>query len=291
MCNVPDDSAARWTAAMRRGDFHAAWRISDRVLEQHRRAGHDFAAPRHEQWVWDGTALDGKHVLVRCYHGLGDTIMLARLLPGLACLAAHVTVWAQPVLIPLLRTLAGHCDLMPLHDGTPDVDYDVDLESMELLHALHISLDTLPARVPYLHVEPAPFCAELGLLAQAGDWDERRSIPSDLLGLLARGRDAVSFQLGSSIPGTRDASTPDLLELAGRLRTTKLVVTVDTMLAHLAGALGVPTWTLLPFEADWRWMADRTDSPWYPTMRLFRQPRPGDWQSVICQVREALATS
>jgi ADP-heptose:LPS heptosyltransferase len=99
-----------------------------------------------------------------------------------------------------------------------------------------------------------------------------------------------SFQLGSVLPGMRDASTPDALELAARVQAMDLVITVDTMLAHLAGALGVRTWVLLPFDADWRWLADRTDSPWYPTARLWRQPRPGDWRSVLHSVRTELAT-
>ncbi|MBV9543043.1 MAG: ADP-heptose--LPS heptosyltransferase, partial [Chloroflexi bacterium] len=146
------------------------------------------------------------------------------------------------------------------------------------------------APVPYFHLS-APddrIRGSIGLLAQAGDWDARRSVPPDLLAELAVDRCAYSFQLGSPIPNAIDASTSDILELASRLQTMELVVTADTMLAHLAGALAVPTWTLLAYEADWRWMVDRSDSPWYPTMRLFRQSTPGDWPGVIQAVRTAL---
>src|SRR5207302_929832 len=143
----------------------------------------------------------------------------------------------------------------------------------------------------------------VGLLAQAGDWDPRRSVPADLLvSRLAPpgGRDAplaiwrgsaeprlalFNLQLDRPLAGLPDVSTPDVLLLARRLRSLDLVVTPDTMLAHLAGALGVPTWTLLPADADWRWLQpDRTDSPWYPTMHLIRQSRPGDWQPVVDEV-------
>ena len=88
----------------------------------------------------------------------------------------------------------------------------------------------------------------------------------------------------------RDASAADALELAARIQALDLVISVDTMLAHLAGALGVRTWVLLPFDADWRWLVDRTDSPWYPTLRLWRQPRPGDWRSVLDSIKAELAT-
>jgi ADP-heptose:LPS heptosyltransferase len=98
----------------------------------------------------------------------------------------------------------------------------------------------------------------------------------------------LSLQLGTPIPGIEDASTPDIWRLAQRIQALDLVITVDTALAHLAGALGVPTWTLLASPADWRWMVDRTDSPWYPTMRLFRQPAPGAWEPVLAEVCDAL---
>jgi hypothetical protein len=207
--------------------------------------------------------------------------------------ARQVSVWAQPALIPLLQTLPGDYHFLPLHDGTPDARYDVDIESMELAHALRITLDTLPADVPYLHVPPAPRMTEafsVGLLARAGDWDARRSVPSWRMAELARtpGVAAFSLQLGEPIPGATDLSTTDIWMLARRLRALDLVITVDTMLAHLAGALGVPTWTLLPMPADWRWLTDRSNSPWYPSLRLFRQARPGDWDSVFAAVHSEL---
>jgi hypothetical protein len=280
---------------MRRGDFAAAWRVSDRILAGRPPGERCWHLPRHEQWVWDGRPLADRTVLVRCYHGLGDTIQFARFLPLLASLGCQTLVWAQPPLLPLLATLPGVRRLLPLHDGDPGVDYDVDLEIMELAHALRVGAHSLPGCVPYFDVPRGPRVSDrlsVGVLAQAGGWDPRRSVPADMLTRLSGAESVALFnlQLEPPLPGMADLSTPDLLLLASRLRSLDLVITPDTMLAHLAGALGVATWTLLPADADWRWMgSERTDSPWYPTMRLFRQPRPGDWEAVIAEVRRQLA--
>ncbi|HEX2060790.1 MAG TPA: hypothetical protein VHK90_08610, partial [Thermoanaerobaculia bacterium] len=136
-----------WFAHMRRGDFEAAWRVSDAILREHAGvACHD--RPRHEQWVWDGTPLDGKRVLIRCYHGLGDTIQFARYFPLVRRVARDVVAWVQPSLIPLLSTMRDPVKMLPLHDGPPEVEYDVDVESMELMHVFRC----VPNVVPYLLV-------------------------------------------------------------------------------------------------------------------------------------------
>ena len=145
----------QWMRHMRQGECEAAWEISDAVLRSH--GGIPCAhLPCHLQYVWDGTPLDGKRVLVRCYHGLGDTIQFIRYAPLVKAIASEVTIWAQPELIPLLRTMCGIGRLLPLHDGTPEVEFDVDVEVMELPHVFRTTLQTLPTEVPYLHVEPMP---------------------------------------------------------------------------------------------------------------------------------------
>jgi hypothetical protein len=286
---VTAEAQAEWFAAMRRGDFSTAWAASDRLLAARPPGERCWHLPRHEQWVWDGSPLADCHVLVRCYHGLGDTIQFARFLPVLERLASEVTVWAQPSLLALLETLPGRRRLLGLHDGTPDVDYDVDVEIMELPWALRVTPEP-GVPVPYFDVPRGPRISSrfaVGVLARAGDWDQRRSVPAELLDSLhgPPWLEPVSLELGRPLAGMRDISTPDISLLASRLRALDLVITPDTMLAHLAGALGVTVWTLLPAEADWRWMQpNRTDSPWYPTMRLFRQPLPGDWRAVIKEV-------
>jgi hypothetical protein len=158
----------------------------------------------------------------------------------------------------------------------------------------------VPAAVPYLHVESAPRETDgrlhVGLVWKAGDWDDRRSIPADLLAPLAdvcgvalhvlqRGSGLAERPAGFGI----DSGSDDPVQAARTMRALDLVVTVDSMPAHLAGALGVPVWTLLQADADWRWMEGRDDSPWYPTMRLFRQPRQGEWAPVIARVAAELA--
>jgi hypothetical protein len=291
---------------MRRGEWEEAWRVSDRVLRA-RGGARDWGCPRHLQAVWDGTPIAGRRVLVRCYHGLGDTIQFIRYAPIVRSFASELTVWAQPSLIPLLRTMRGVGRLLPLHDGTPEVDYDVDIEIMELPYLFRTTGATLPVRVPYLDparglVRPPPALEgrglAVGLVWQAGDWDPRRSIrptllrplagiPGVELHILQRGRALQEVPAGF---GTRSGSD-DVLQAAGVMTTLDLVVTIDSMPAHLAGALAVPVWTLLAHDADWRWMEGRDDSPWYPTMRLFRQPRPGAWAEVVARLCSELRSA
>jgi len=256
--------------------------------------------PRHQQSVWDGSSLEGQRVLVRCYHGLGDTIQFIRFAPLVKAVAAEVVVWAQPALLPLLRTARGIDRLLPLHDGVPDVDFDADVEVMELAHVFRCTPATLPAAVPYLHADPAPLPRDgrlaVGVVWQAGDWDgRRRAMAPELLAPLARvpGVALHVLQRGEALqampPGLGVVSgSDDVLEAAGVMRALDLVVTVDSFPAHLAGALGVPVRTLLHSEADWRWMRGRDDSPWYPTMRLVRQERAGDWEGVVARVAAEL---
>jgi hypothetical protein len=292
-----------WTFHMRRGEFAEAWEVSDRILAA--RAGQPcWDWPRHQQYIWNGTPLEGKRVLVRCYHGLGDTLQFIRYAPLVKSLATETIVWAQPALLPLLRTVRGIDRLEALHDGVPDFGYDVDLEIMELPHVFRTSLQTIPAEVPYLHVEPAILGAgdrrsraplNVGLIWAAGDWDPARNVPLESLAPLAKieGVRLHALQRGAALRAWPAAWGPisgsDSAEETARvMRALDLVITVDSMPAHLAGALGVPVWTLLHANADWRWMLERGDSPWYPTMRLFRQTKATGWGSVIAQVARAV---
>jgi hypothetical protein len=286
-------------SSMRHGAYETAWTISDAVLRA--RAGVPcWHWPRHRQYIWDGTPLAGKRVLVRCYHGLGDTLQFIRYTPLIKAIAQEVVVWAQPALLPLLRTMRGIDRLLPLHDGTPEVEYDVDVESMELPHVFRTTLATIPTTIPYLHITPTSFPRwgglAVGLVWATGDWDhERRSIPFPLLAPLALvpGVGLYILQRGPALahyrPGIgRLAGSDNVIEAARIMRALDLVISVDTMPAHLAGALGIPVWTLLDAAADWRWMDGREESPWYPTMRLFRQEYSGAWEPVIARVAAEL---
>jgi ADP-heptose:LPS heptosyltransferase len=193
-------------------------------------------------------------------------------------------------------------------------DWDQQIEVMELPRAFRTTLGSIPADIPYLDVPHdyrarslralgAPSRPRVGLLWESGDWNLARNVPlRDLIPILqtpgfeffsfqrGRGRDELAA-LDLPVP-VRDLSgdSPDVTHFAADLLHMDLLITVDTMAAHLAGALGRIVWVLLPFEADWRWMLDRRDSPWYPTMRLFRQRTPGDWQLPVGQVVRELST-
>jgi ADP-heptose:LPS heptosyltransferase len=174
---------------------------------------------------------------------------------------------------------------------------------MELAHALRVAPADLAGHVPYLNsgppaASPKPDGTELavGIVWEAGGWDRRRSLPASFLRELADipGIRLHALQLGparaeAEALGLRDLANDHIAEAAARMRALDLVISVDTMAAHLAGALGVPVWTLLHAHCDWRWMQARSDSPWYPTMRLFRQDVPGDWRGVVNDVQAALA--
>lgn len=277
---------------MRRGDFATAWRLSDTHLRTKQDQTH---LPRWFQSVWDGSPVAGKRVLVRCYHGLGDTIQFIRYAHLLKGIAAEVIVWVQPSLIPLLRSVSGIDRMLPLHDGAPEVEYDVDLELNELPYLFRTTIESIPAEVPYIFVDAASLPRDgrlqVGLIWQSGDWDNRRSILFFEIKRLSQvsgvewhilQRDALEAGWDGTLGSISGGDNPR--DDARVMRALDLVISVDTMTAHLAGALAVNTWTLLPFEPDWRWMLDRSDTPWYPTMRLFRQREEGKWDSVIDDV-------
>jgi hypothetical protein len=282
---------------MRRGDFAAAWEHSDRILG--RRAGpYDWTVPRHRQPIWNGAPLEDRRVLVRCYHGLGDTIQFIRYAPLLRRVARRVIVWAQPALLPILNTVSGIDVLLPLHDGVPEVDYDIDIEVMELPYAFRTTLDTVPSAVPYLAAQPASLPGarpRVAIFWRAGDWNARRTIPFHLVEALLRMKRITWFtSVTVDCPEERSprlecAAPNDIWSTAQLLCACDLVISADSMPAHLAGALARPVWTLLPCHADWRWMQERNETPWYPTMRLFRQSQPGDWRTVIERVQSTLA--
>ena len=285
---------------MRAGAFDEAWAVSDAVLRARDPAARDDPAlPYHLRWVWDGNGLDGRRVLVRCYHGLGDTLQFCRYLPLLRTRVAELALEAQPELVPLLRSLPGVDRVVPFQPDAPVPALDCDIEIMELAHALRLA----PHGASYLTAESLtrPATGVLaGLCWRAGGWDPNRSVPLAALAPLGQipGVQLVSLQRGPgmaelALPGTPllldvgDRSA-DVMALARMLATLDLVITVDTMVAHLAGALGRPTWLLLQAEADWRWMLGRS-SIWYNQVRIYRQSSPGQWTAPIAEMQSDLA--
>lgn len=262
---------------------------------------------------WRGEPLAGRSIVLVSEQGLGDAIQCLRFVPAVARLAGRVLVQAHPKLHGLLADLPPNCEVL---DPATPVRADLHCALMDLPEGLGTQLEELGQAVPYLRADPAKVAhwtprvrdgsprLHVGL-AWSGNAahtnDRQRSIPlarfADLLSADARFV-AVQTDLRASDQAAADAlplvlepsrALDDFADTAAMLAALDLVITVDSSVAHLAGALGRPTWLLLPYCPDWRWMVGRDDSPWYPGMRLFRQPRRGDWETVLRNVRVALA--
>lgn len=309
-----EEISARWIEAMRKGDFEAAWRQTDRIEHPRREAERQGRL----QWaahhlVWNGASFAGRRVLVRCEHGLGDTIQFVRYVPMIRHQARSVILKAQPDLLALLQELPGADQVINAWTTQPEPAHDVAIECMELPYAFRSTLTTLPAQAPYLAVEKIRTAARIavvipkrplarcrvGLVWASSRWHTGRSLG---LASLASLGDVLGVAFYSLQQGPARAElvnmpfeivdlslhTQAVLKAAAAMLEMDLIIAVDTMPAHLAGALGLPVWVLLTHSADWRWMTNRTTSLWYPTMRLFRQPTPGDWDTVVAQVAEQL---
>ena len=288
-------------AAMRRRDYQAAWAISDGVLASRDPATRDDPAqPYHQRWVWDGRDPDGRDVLVRCYHGLGDTLQFARYLPALRQRARSLTLEVQPELLRLFEAVPGADRVVPFDPARPAPPpacaSACDIEIMELAHVLRLppeAVAPLALRAEPVRLPPG----SIGLCWRSGNWDPARSIPLGLVRPALGARPALSLCPGE-YPADHGGWTfagPDgcpgaIEQTASLIAGLGLVVSVDTMVAHLAGALRRPTVLLLRCEADWRW-GDRAETDWYPSMRLIRQPRPGDWDSVASALEGVISRS
>ena len=292
-----------------RGDFRAGWGRFEARWRVPRLVGppRPFSQPR-----WDGKPFAGRTLLLTYEQGFGDTLMFVRYAPMVKALGGKVLLSVQPELARVAATCPGVDAVVPYGDPLPP--FDLQLPLVSLPGVFGTDLDSIPCAVPYLDIPEhvpnregiarllaaASKCTRIGL-AWAGNTahrnDEARSIPAADLGPLATLPNAFffGFQIGTAqappLPGfvALGPWLSDFSDTAYALSGMDLVITVDTALAHLAGALGIPTLLLLPFGPDWRWMLGREDSPWYPSMRIYRQPAPGDWRGVIGEVMADLA--
>jgi tetratricopeptide (TPR) repeat protein len=293
------------------GDFERGWP----EYEWRWRCPGFVAPPLHRsQPAWDGGSLEGRTLLLRAEQGMGDTLQFIRYTQALKERGARIILEGQATLLPLLRTCAGIDQTMLLGDMPPP--YDVHAYLLSIPRLVGTKLGSVPAEVPYLtadvslreqwrnEMEKLPgFKVGISWQGNPGHKNDRnRSFPLAALSPLAKvpGVHLVSLQKG---PGSEQfpalAEQFALTEVGSRLDTfmdtaavllnLDLVVTADTALAHLAGALAVPVWVPLPFSPDWRWLLDREDSPWYPTMRLFRQPGPRQWTPVFERIAQELS--
>jgi Flp pilus assembly protein TadD len=301
-------------ALLLRGEFAEGLREYE---WRYRIAGAPPLLPPNNRPHWDGAPLPDATLLLIADQGFGDSIQFCRYIPWVCARCPKVVVVADPLMHPLIRQLHPALELVGHWDRCPPFAAYCPLSGLPRLHGT--TLDTIPGKVPYLHADPArtaAWRARLQDLLQPGIrhigivWAGRPTHNNDLnrsMGLSAfapiaalDGISLVSLQKGPAQSAIADyfecapllnlgAEIADFVDTMAIIETLDLVVTVDTAVAHLAGAMGKPVWILLPYAPDWRWLLERSDSPWYPTARLFRQPSPGDWISVTRQVGEALS--
>ena len=309
----PDFAEAHWNLALvllADGQFAAGWREYESRLTIRRFAASTPSAPR-----WNGEDVNGKTLLLRAEQGLGDVLHFVRFASVLAAHGARVSVQVQRPLVHLIATVPGVSGVHAA--GDPPPHHDAHIELLSVPGKLGINESNIPADVPYVSVDDArakTVAAEVekvaGTALRVGlSWagaptstnDRRRScslatlaplldVPGVAWFSLQKGDDDAASAAASRGLARLDARN-DFDGTAALVAALDIVVTVDTSIAHLAGALARPTWILLPFAPDWRWRVAGESSPWYPTARLFRQPRRGDWASVVRAVRIALAIS
>lgn len=302
-----DAHVNRGMTQLLRGDFAAGWDGYEHRNDRSGSASTDGGQPPQ----WRAEPLAGKTILLRAEQGFGDTLQFVRYAPMVAAGGASVVLEVQPELFSLLQGMAGADRVMARGMPRPEVDLQCPLPSLP--RAFGTTLDSVPSTVPY--VAPSGEMIERWRIRIAsGDgariglaWagspthvnDRNRSLPFAALRALAGVPGVRLFSLQKGPAAGEAHGAPDLVLLGDELRDfadtaaviahLDLVISVDTSVAHLAGAMGKPVWVLLPFVPDWRWLWQRSDSPWYPTARLFRQPQAGDWGSVTTRVLEELA--
>ncbi|HVT87532.1 MAG TPA: tetratricopeptide repeat protein [Tepidisphaeraceae bacterium] len=270
----------------------------------------DFPRPR-----WDGGAIKGRTILVHAEQGLGDTIQFIRYLPRVVERGASIVLMCQPPLKKLLIDFPGLKQLITTSDPSPEVDCHCPLMSLPVI--FKTTLDAVPADIPYLKADSdlsfkwrqrladITTKKKVGLVwagRKAHIEDRTRSMALSVLSPLAKVHDIYFISLQkdlspeqSSHPSftsnwfDRTNELNDFADTAALIDRLDLVISVDTAIAHLAGAMGKPVWLLLSYVPDWRWMLHREDTPWYPTMKLFRQKTLGDWQPVVERVMQELA--
>jgi tetratricopeptide (TPR) repeat protein len=268
-----------------------------------------FAEPE-----WQGEPLQGRTLLVFAEYGLGDALHFVRYVPELTAMGGRVILQVQPALAALLAQLP---DIHVVARGEALPPFDLQVPLMSLPRLFGTTLETIPARVPYLQPDAGKLSRWRAALAgvtqlrvgvvwagnPAHKGDRQRSLPAaELLPRLLmpgvqlyslqkqpRGEDMQAMAaLGSNLVDLAPA-LGDFSDTAAAVAALDLIIAVDTSVAHLAGALGRPVWMLTPYALDWRWLRDREDSPWYPTMRLFRQRAPRQWDEPMLRLAAALA--
>jgi len=299
----------RWDRALTlllKGDFLRGFDEYDWRWKLDRSPPRGFTQP-----IWDGSELKGKTVLIHQEQGFGDMIQFARYIPMIKEKGGIVVVEVQPELSRLFSTIPGVDKV--INRGSPLPKFDFYIPMLTLAKVFATTIETIPSTLPYLkapdmHAVQLP--ASMDNQRQIGIvWagkpthknDKNRSCDFthfiELLGI--PGTSVYSLQKGDrqadiakhgceALVQSLGDRLGDFADTAAIISQLDMVITVDTSVAHLAGALGKPAWVVIPFAPDWRWMMNSTETPWYPSMRLFRQKKPGDWQTVFAELRGAL---
>jgi Flp pilus assembly protein TadD len=295
---------------LKHGYFREGWQEYEWRFQSGARS---LQGPIRSYPTWQGGRFDGRTLLIWGEQGYGDRIQFVRFVSAAKRLGGNVILECDPKLVRLFTTCSGIDKVMRTGENT--VKADLQLPLLSLPRVLGTTLEDLPLTIPYLF-PPSDDPPELNaILVPYKDqfkigvvWTgnpkhamntSRSCTPAHfillhqvpgvhLFSLQVSDVEAASSHLETSGITPLSSLLDDFASTAAVVRQMDLIITVDTALAHLAGALGKPVWTLLPHRAEWRWMTERLDSPWYPTMHLFRQPHPGDWQSVFAQLRKAL---
>ncbi|MGD0389260.1 MAG: tetratricopeptide repeat protein [Tepidisphaeraceae bacterium] len=305
----PDYAGGRWNyarALLALGRFSEGWEEFDsRLRIPHLRLNRGFSQPQ-----WDGSDPAGKTILLFTEGGFGDALHFIRLVPLVTARGGRWLLECQPELVTLFEKTPGVERIIPR--GQPLPQFDLQLPLQGLPRVLKITLQNIPNQVPYLNLPAdrverwaARLAGETRLrvgLAWAGSKGDKRDYRTRSIDVFAPLADVEGVKFFSLQKGDGCEQSPpagmdladftgelsDFADIAALVRNLDLVVTVDTSIAHLAGALARPVWVLIPFLADFRWLHKRSDSPWYPTMRLFRQPVADDWATPIVQMVQAL---
>jgi tetratricopeptide (TPR) repeat protein len=284
---------------LRRGfiEYESRWRRKDILVRE-------FPQP-----LWDGSEMKGRTILLHAEQGLGDTIQFIRYAQLVAERGGRVLVECEPGLVRLIRTVPGVEQVVP--QGGPLPDFDLHVPLLSLPRIFETTVETIPCSVPYMAPPqsrklPSPGKTWLKVgIAWAGrpeqGNDRNRScpvrqflkfktVPEVVFYNLQKGPQAEGWHVLEEQLKVQNVAgrMTDMAATASVIAQLDVIITVDTAIAHLAGALGQPVWTMLSFVSDWRWLRDREDTPWYPTMRLFRQPKLGDWDSVFTVLRREL---
>lgn len=319
----PHCIVGKWNESISRlalGEYRLGWALYESRFELAALPGSDRGLP-----LWQGEDIAGKTILLTAEQGLGDVLQFVRYAPLVAARGANVVLLVQPSLTRLLSSVEGVQHVVDLNAPTPDAELYCPL--MSLPHRFQTSVETIPACIPYIHAAPSDIAVWKARMAADGPeqalrvglvWagsarkslanremanaDARRSITLQHFAPCARVPEILFYSVQKGEPAAQAAMPPagmrlidhtasllDFGQTAALVMNLDLLITVDTSVAHLAGALGQPVWVLNRFDRCWRWLQGRADTPWYPSMRLFQQTETGQWEMVMEAVARELA--